>query len=180
VSTRAQIVASLGGGLQVVGVTLVFWEIWGIQLALNKQPWPRAIVQGVTAPFRHLRSWLRSLARPKTATVPLDGSVSMSGDLKAKLTITEPDDGPVDHRLDVHRRRLDAIDRQLEDIRAEAAKQQTSLGDRLQVAVQGAREQMEGLREVVDQVSAGSLGLRAVGAALVLAGSALWVLSEWL
>src|ERR1700676_307714 len=127
VSTRAQIVASLGGCLQVVGVTLVFWEIWGIQLALNKRPWPRAIGQMVTAPLRQIRTWLRSLGGPKASAVPLEASVSMSSDLKAKLTITEPDDGPVEHRLDVHRRRLEAIDRQLEDIRAEAAKQQTSL-----------------------------------------------------
>ncbi len=54
------------------------------------------------------------------------------------------------------------------------------LGDRLNAAVIEATEQTKQLREVVDTLGAGSLGLRAAGGILVLVVSALWVASEWL
>ena len=179
-STTARVVASIGGGLQVVGVALVFWEIWGIQRLLNKRTWPRAIVEALTSPFRRLGMWLRARGNPKASAVALEASISASGELKGELTIADPDDATIEQRLAIHRRRLDTIDGQLKEIRAEAEKLQTGLGDRLTAAVGEAMEQTKRLSEIVDRLGAGSLGLRAAGGILVLIGSALWVLSEWL
>jgi len=181
VSTTARIVASIGGGLQVVGVALVFWEIWGVQRLLNKRTWTRAMGDALATPFRWLGGWLRARERPRARVVQLDGSsLGMSGSLSARLTVTEAVGATLEQRIEVHRRRLDSIDRQLDEIRAEATKLQTSLGDRLNAAVTETTEQTKQLREVVDTLGAGSLGLRAVGGILVLIGSALWVASEWL
>jgi hypothetical protein len=177
-STTARVVASIGGSLQVVGVALVFWEIWGVQRALNKRTWPRAIAEALRSPFRRL--WLK-VRRPPASTVALEGSsLSFSGSLSAPLTVKESEDAPIEERIEIHRRRLDAIDKQLEEIRAEATKLRADLGDQLDAAAGDAREQIARLREVVDQLGVGSIGLRALGGALVLFGSAMWVWSEWL
>jgi hypothetical protein len=181
VSTASKVVASIGGALQVVGVAFVFAEIWGIQRLLNKRTWIQAVADAVTSPFRRLRNWVGSLGKPKAIQAPLEGSnLGFSADLGADLTISEPDDASVEKRLDIHRQRLDKIDSQLKEIREEATKVETRLGDRLAAAVGKALEETKRLREVVDQLGAGSLGLRAVGGVLVLVGSAMWVASEWL
>jgi hypothetical protein len=54
VSTTARIVASIGGGFQVLGVALVFWEIWGIQRLVSKRTWTKAIADTVAAPSQEL------------------------------------------------------------------------------------------------------------------------------
>jgi hypothetical protein len=177
VTTTARIVASIGGSLQIVGVALVFWEIWASQRALDKRTWTRTIADALSSPFRRL--WLK-VRRQKGSEVALQASVTASATLDARLTIQESEDAPIERRIEVHRRRLDAIDRQLEEIRAEATKLRTDLGDRLNAAVGEAIEQTKRLREIVDQLGVGSIGLRALGGVLVLVGSALWVVSEWL
>lgn len=146
---------------------------WGIQRLLNKRTWTRAIADTLKAPFRRLGGWLEARGRPKASTVALAGAVSATGTLSARVTIIEPVVAPIEQRLEVHRQRLDLIDRQLEEIRAEAAKLQTTLGDRLNAALGEAMEQTQRLHETVDQLGAGSLGLRALGGVLVLIGSAL-------
>ena len=164
-STIARIVASIGGGFQIVGVAFVFWET-------------RSIVVVLTSPFRRLWLWVR---RPEARTVALEASsLSFSGNLSARLTINEAEDAPIERRIEIHRRRLDAIDKQLEEIRVEAMRLRTDLGDRLDAAAGDASEQIARLREVVDQLGVGSIRLRTLGGALVLVGSALWVWSEWL
>jgi septal ring factor EnvC (AmiA/AmiB activator) len=177
VTTTARIVASIGGSLQIVGVALVFGEIWASQRALSKRTWTRAVVEGLSSPFRRL--W-RKVRGSKASNVTLEASVTATATLDARVTIQESEDAPIERRIEIHRRRLDAIDRQLEEIRAEAAKLRTDLGDRLNAAVGEAIEQTKRLREVVDQLGVGSVGLRALGGVLVLVGSALWVVSEWL
>jgi hypothetical protein len=177
VTTTARIVATIGGSLQIVGVALVFWEIWASQRALNKRTWTRAVVDALNSPFRRL--WLK-VRGPKASDVALEASVTATATLEARVTILEADDAPIERRIEIHRQRLDAIDRQLEEVRAEAAKLRTDLGDRLNAAVGEAIGQTKRLREVVDQLGVGSVGLRALGGVLVLVGSALWVASEWL
>jgi regulator of extracellular matrix RemA (YlzA/DUF370 family) len=177
VTTTARIVASVGGSLQIVGVALVFWEIWASQRALNKRTWTRAIVEALSSPFRRLWQKVRG---SKGSVVALEASVTATATLDARVTILEPDDAPIERRIEIHRQRLDLIDRQLDEIRAEAAKLRTDLGDRLNSAVGEAIEQTKRLREVVDQLGVGSVGLRALGGVLVLVGSALWIVSEWL
>ncbi len=145
--------------------------------ASAEQAGTRAIVEALSSPFRRL--WLK-VRGPKASDVALEASVTATATLDARVTIQEPDDAPIERRIEIHRRRLDAIDRQLEEIRAEAAKLRTDLGDRLNAAVGEAIEQTKRLREVVDQLGVGSVGLRALGGVLVLVGSALWVVSEWL
>jgi len=115
VSTSARIVASVGGSLQVVGVALVFWEIWGIQRLLNKRTWTREIADALAAPFRRLARGVRARGRRQASTVELRASVPATGTLNARLTINETPNATVEQRIEIHRQRLDQIDKQLEE-----------------------------------------------------------------
>src|SRR5438552_16417685 len=170
---------TVGGLLQLAGVTLVFLEIGQTERLLRLRSWWRGTISDLG---RILSCILRRLGlrtrRPVVVEVS-GAALGLSGGT-ARVTVVPGEGSTTEERLDSHRRQLAALREELERVqgrldqdRADGRAAVSDLETRL-------RNEVESVWRWVGDLSGGFLRGRALGGGLILVGTALITMGVWL
>lgn len=169
--------AALGAFLQLAGVALVFWEIAETERLFHLRPWLHQSFDWITRPVMALL--IRLGRRSRVSGVGLEGIGSAKTSGKARITVLRDRGKTVEERLASvqtqlgdHRRELDEIWNRIDDEHNQHERAIAEIESKMAAAIAS-------LRKMVTGLSVGSIRTRVAGGVLILVGTALTVVAEF-